>query len=82
MLFCLLSRETLAARKRVFPANHPLVYTSMNGLGLCLMGLGNPEAMDLISAAVQGRAATLGEEHPDTLCAKANLELCQKKLGM
>jgi uncharacterized protein HemY len=61
-------QKTLAARRRIWDANHPEIYETMNDLGVLYRIQGRyDDAEDLLNKALEGRRRKLGEEHPETL---------------
>ncbi len=69
-----LQQQTLAVHRRVQGEDHPDTLTSMNNLAHSLMQLGeHDDAIELMSQAARGRAATLGAEHADAQSSAQSL---------
>jgi tetratricopeptide (TPR) repeat protein len=69
-----LREETVAAQKRVLPADHPDTLASMNNLANSYFALGRlAEALKLREETLAARKRVLPVDHPDTLRSMHNL---------
>ena len=79
-----LFREALATRRRIYGEKHPIVATSLYGLGamLCSKGTveGNREGEQVLREALAMRRELLGNEHPDV--ADCLSQLAAKRVGV
>ena len=77
-----LCEETLAARKRVLPANHPDTLSSMNNLAMNYEALGrHADALKLFEETLAAYKRVLPADHPDTLISMNNLAGAYAFLG-
>ena len=69
-----LLEETLTFRKRVLPADHPDIATSMNNLAIAYRDLGRHEdALQLLEEKLAVRKRMLPADHPDIATSMGNL---------
>jgi tetratricopeptide (TPR) repeat protein len=77
-----IERAVLADRRRILGANHGDTFSSLNNLGLSLLGLGQySEAEDLHRRALNGWRDKLGEDDSHTLASLNNLSLSLERQG-
>jgi tetratricopeptide (TPR) repeat protein len=77
-----LDEETLAARKRVLPPDHPDTLLSMTNLVKRYWALDrHPEALKLGEETLAARKRVLGADHPSTLLSMNNLAIIHADLG-
>lgn len=74
--------EALALRRKLLPADHPDLATSMNNLGYVLRAQGDLEvARELYEEALAIRKSTLPAEHPDIAQSLNNLAFVLREQG-
>jgi len=77
-----LCEQTLAFRRRVLPADHPDIATSMRDTAYCYSELGrHAEALDLQEQALAFLRRVLPDDHPDIATAMLNASSSYYELG-
>ena len=77
-----LVERTLAARERLFGADHPSTLASRNNLASAYRATGGPaEAIPLFEKNVAACERLLGADHPKTLASRHNLDLRPPGVG-
>jgi hypothetical protein len=74
-----LTEQTLAARERLFGADHPSTLASRNNLGSAYRATGRPaEAIPLFEKNLATCEQLFGADHPKTLASRHNLDLARQ----
>ena len=75
-----LVEQILAARERLFGADHPSTLASRNNLASAYRATGRPaEAIPLFEKNVAACERLFGADHPKTLASRHNLDLARQE---